>query len=173
VVLVASDGSTAGWLIEQVQRLSLTQATRAAARFTHAAVYVGDGMVIDARPGEPISRRSVWQYCEQRELLLRRLPSRSIPLQHVLAIAEAAQRHLGEPYSIIEAVLALMRRDSEPDPERLYCSTFVGLVVTEATDFRLTERREHRPLTPARLAIHPELETVATAWCPVAVAPVR
>jgi hypothetical protein len=53
-----------------------------------------------------------------------------------------------------------------PNPGRLYCSTFVGLVVTQATGVQLAFRREHRPLYPAMLATHPMLQGVELEWRP-------
>ena len=164
IVLVANDGSKAGLGIQTAQGLARDARVREAARFTHAAVYVGDGMLIDATVQSGISRRSVWYYCQRRALTLRRVPDASIPAADIEAIAVAATRHIGEPYSLSAAVFSKLIPNTEPNPRRLYCSTFVGLVVAEATGLRLTANREHRPLHPATLAIHPELRAVELEW---------
>jgi Permuted papain-like amidase enzyme, YaeF/YiiX, C92 family len=167
IVLVASDGSLGSRLVTTAQATSRNALVREAARFTHAAVYVGDGMLIDAAVQDGVLRRSVWHYCQRRALTLRRLPSTAIPDADVADIAKAATRHLGEAYSLSAAVFSKLIPATQPDPQRLFCSTFVGLVVTEATGLSLTASREHRPLHPATLAVHPELQAVSLEWRPM------
>ncbi len=148
VLLVASDDSLASRGIQWVQGLARQRAVREAAHFTHAAVYIGDGDLIDVTREDGISRRAVWFYCRHRDLLVRRLPARGIPAPQIAAIAEVAARHVGEPYSVTAALFSKLIPGTEPDPKRLYCSTFVGLVVAEATGLQLAERRVQRPLHP-------------------------
>jgi hypothetical protein len=173
IILVATDGGKAGRGIQAAQALSLDARVREAARYTHAAVYVGDGMLIDATVQQPIMRRPVWTYCQRRSITLRRIPStaiNSIAQSDFEAIATVAAAHIGEAYSLSAALFSKLIPNTEPDPKRLYCSTFVGLVITEATGLRLTASREHRPLQPATLAVHPELQPVMLEWRQPAVA---
>jgi hypothetical protein len=167
IVLVASDGSVGGRVVQVAQSLSRNPQVREAARFTHAGIYVGDGMLIDATPQESISRRSVWTYCQRRALMLRRVPGTAVAAAD---IAKAAALHLGEVYSVSAAVFSKLIPATQPDPRRLFCSSFVGLVVDEATGVRLTARVEHRPLHPATLVMHPELVSVPLEWRPTATA---
>jgi cell wall-associated NlpC family hydrolase len=167
IILVATDGGKAGRGIQAAQAMSRNERVREAARFTHAAVYIGDGMLIDATVQQPIMRRSVWHYCQRRMITLRRIPSaavNAISPSDIEAIATAAEAHIGEAYSLSAAIFSKLIPNTEPDPKRLYCSTFVGLVITQATGLRLTASREHRPLHPATLAVHPELQTVPLEW---------
>jgi cell wall-associated NlpC family hydrolase len=167
IILVATDGGKAGRGIQAAQALSRNERVREAARFTHAAVYVGNGMLIDATVQQPIMRRSVWHYCQRRLMTLRRIPStaaNSISQTDIEAIAAMAEAHIGEAYSLSAAVFSKLIANTEPDPKRLYCSSFVGLVVAQATGLRLTASREHRPLHPATLAVHPELQPVMLEW---------
>jgi cell wall-associated NlpC family hydrolase len=168
IVLVATDGAKAGRGIQLAQALSRDAQVREAARFTHAAIYVGGGVLIEATPQQPIARRPVWFYCQRRSLMVRRLPHDSVPLAAIESIAAAAASHIGEAYSLSAAVFSKLIPGTEPDAARLYCSTFVGLVVTEATGVRLTAKKEHRPLHPATLAMHPDLVSVALEWRAVA-----
>lgn len=171
IVLVASDGSVGGKAIELAQSLSRNANVRQASVFTHAAIYIGGGMLIDATLEQQIARRSVWYYCQHRAVMVRRLPDTTIPITDIEDIAVMAATHVGEPYSLSAAIFSKLIPGTEPDPRRLYCSTFVGLVVEEATGLRLTEQRQHRPLHPATLAIHPELTTVNVEWRGMAARP--
>jgi hypothetical protein len=164
IVLVATDGAKAGRGIQAAQALSRDAQVREAARFTHAAIYVQGGMLIDATPQQPITRRSVWHYCQRRSLMVRRVPSLSIAQADIESIAVAAAAHMGEAYSLSAAIFSKLLPATEPDPARLYCSTFVGLAIEQATGLRLTANKQHRPLHPATLAMHPELEPVMLEW---------
>jgi cell wall-associated NlpC family hydrolase len=165
VVLVAAAADVTGLAVRAAQRLSRQAAIRAAASFTHAGFYVGGGQMIDLTPRDGVARRSVWHYCEKRAIALRRLRSPDgADLGKRIAIA--ADAHRGEPYSATAAILSKLIPGTWPDPNRLYCSTFVGLVVVEATEIALTRLPEHRPLHPATLAVHPALDAIELEWCP-------
>ena len=164
IVLVDGDGSAGAIGIQLAQALSRNPQVRPAARFTHAAIYIGGGMLVDATRHDPIMKRSVWYYCQHRALMLRRLPDTAIPITDIEDIAVAAISHISKPYSLSAAIFSKLIPGTEPDPQRLYCSTFIGLVVDQATGVRLTAQREHRPLHPATLAVHPELRTVDVEW---------
>jgi cell wall-associated NlpC family hydrolase len=164
IVVVGNDGTAAGNLITVSQHASLSPVTRVGAYFTHAALYVGNGRLIDSTTADGISERSAWDYCRHRELELRRLPGLA-PGQGSL-IATMARTHVGKPYSWL-AVIVSKIYPTEPDPSHMYCSTLVGLVVAQATGFQLASARRFKPLHPGTLAAHPGLEVVALEWRPV------
>lgn len=169
ILLVARDDGKLGLGIEVAQRLSAAAAVRRAAAFTHAAIYLGDGQLVDATPIDGVAQRSVWFYCQRRTVALRRLNAPSGVVGWGAAISATALRHVGEEYSLLAAIQSKLLPTAEPDPLRLYCSTFVGLVLAEATGVLLWTRREHRPLHPATLASHPDLHEVPLEWRPLAV----
>ena len=79
-------------------------------------------------------------------------------------ISVLAQQHIGEPYSVIQVVISKLFPGSVPIPDALYCSTLVGLVVTDATGVDLSSDPAHQPLHPGTLAAHPELTDVLLEW---------
>lgn len=168
VVLVAADDGKSSLPVALAQRASRQRPVRQAASFTHAGLYLGDGMLVDATPADGVSQRSLWFYCQRRAIALRRLrlPEADGALGPELCNAALAQ--LGRPYSVLEAVMSKLLPATLPNPQRLYCSTFVGLVVAQATGVQLAFLREHRPLHPATLAVHPLLEPVELEWRPAA-----
>ena len=165
MLLVAGNGSKPCQMIEAYQLATVGAVARPYARFTHAALYVGNGQLVDATLELGIAHHSVWIYCQDRELTVRRLPSRSLSASDIARIGSAAQKHVGRSYSLAEAMRSALMPDTAPDIEHLYCSTFVGLVLAQATGVVLWEHREHRPLHPAKLAAHPQLAIVPVAWC--------
>ena len=167
VVLVAGDRTLPATAIETVQRSMLHPTLAAHAGFTHAALYIGDGMLVDATLADGVSRRSVWFYCQYRGLTFRRLPARSLSQAAVASIANVANRYVGDQYSLSEAAWSALMPGTAPNHDHLYCSTFVGLVIAQATGLLLWERPEHRPLYPATLAGHPELDVVPVEWRPL------
>jgi cell wall-associated NlpC family hydrolase len=134
--------------------------------WTHAAIYVGDGDVVDATGKFGIDRQSIWAYVESRRTTLRRIDDPSISRADIDNIAACAKAHIGEPYSVLQVVLAKLgwRVAQTPNRNALYCSTFAGLVVAEATGIELASKRAYQPLFPAVLAAHPDLTTVPLEW---------
>ncbi|CAN5897517.1 hypothetical protein BH11PSE8_BH11PSE8_12710 [soil metagenome] len=166
IVLVHAQASPVGKLLRAGQRLSRNELMRAGSDCTHAGIYVGNGVMVDANRRSGVSACSVWDFCQFRSLQLRRVKDAAIPAERVAEIASKAATHIGEPYSVVEVLLAKLGwSDAQrPDPQALYCSTFVGLVVTEATDVELGSDPAHQPLFPAILASHPDLHDVFLEW---------
>lgn len=154
-----------GRVIRLAQRASRNPLSRSGRQVTHAGIYVGDGMLVEARLRHPVSERSVWEYCRTRQLQVRRLRNDgSLPGTAGDDIAAVARGHIGEPYSALAAILSKLIPGTKPVPQSLYCSTLVGLVVADATGVDLASDPAHRPLHPAVLAGHPDLEDVMLEW---------
>jgi cell wall-associated NlpC family hydrolase len=165
VVLVSATADASGALIRTAQRVSLNRLMVQGHAWSHAAIYVGKGQIVDACFGQPVACRSVWEYCSTRALTVRRIDDPSVPLKDVTAIADAALSYVGKPYSAIEAVLSKLVRGRKPRPDRLICSTLVGLAIQDGTGVDLSASPEHRPLFPGVIAEHPALQTVLLEWC--------
>ena len=164
IVLVHHEQSLAGIGIRTAQASSPNALTRAGSICSHAAIYVGDGVVVDATKGSAVSERSVWNYCQTRALQVRRITDPAIPAADIADIAMFARRHIGEPYSVIQAIVSNLVQGSVPARDALYCSTLVGLVVADATGFDLSSDPSHQPLHPGTLAKHPDLMDVPLEW---------
>lgn len=171
IVLVRSDRTATGRFIEAGQVLSTSAAMRAGREWTHAAIYVGDGMVIDATPRQPIMRRSVWAYCQDRPIAVRRLRAGpQVTGAQVQSIATAAEGFLQLPYSMWRVVIDKLKprwfssQTQRGSGQRLYCSTLVARAVVEATEIDLASEAAHRPLYPAVLWSHPLLDPVHVEW---------
>ena len=165
IVLVGNDGTLAGNAIVMTQNASLSAATRAGAKFTHAALYVGSGMLIDATVGAGIAEHTVWDYCQFRTLALRRVPGLSQALADSIVLK--ARSHLGKSYSWLGVIASKLIPQTEPDPGRLYCSTYIGLVVAQGSGRKLASIPRYKPLHPGTLAGHAGLDHVALEWRPV------
>ena len=163
LVLVTAEKTLAGGGIVLGQSVTFNLATIPGAKYSHAAVYVGDGLIVDATYNNPIKARSLWEYCRHRSLTVRRVPD-----PNASAIASFAMSHLGEPYSVAAVARSKLIPKTNPDRRQLYCSTLVGLVVAEATDIQLASAWRHRPLQPSTLATHPDLAIVDVGWRRVA-----
>jgi cell wall-associated NlpC family hydrolase len=166
IVLVYRASDVIGHAMQYGQLLSANQLMRAGNLCSHAAIYVGDGNVVDASYPIGVQERPVWDYCQYRALQLRRMTDAAIPAAHVADIAAKARAHVGEPYSVIQLILAKLGwvGAQVPNPSALYCSTLVSLVVTEATGVDLSGAPQYQPLYPAVLATHPELDDLLLEW---------
>jgi uncharacterized protein YycO len=165
IVLVEGTGVT-GNAIQLGQTISTNAAMRAGSQWSHAAVYVGNGDVVDATLAAGIQSRSVWNYCQSRAVTIRRITDPSIPSMDIAEIATKARSHIGQPYSIMQPLLAKLGwlGAQTPNNNALYCSTLVGLVVAEATGIELGSIPQWQPLYPAMLAMHSDLSTVPLEW---------
>ena len=164
IVLVHRTADLTGAAIQGAQAASMSAVTRAGSICSHAAIYVGNGEVIDATVGAGVAIRSVWGYCQTRAIQVRRLAHPSIPASDIAEIATAARRHIGEPYSVLQVIVSKLFPGTVPVPDALYCSTMVGLVIAEATGVDLSSEPMHQPLHPGTLAAHPELRDVLLEW---------
>ena len=165
IVLVGSDGTRAARAIQAAQRTSFSAVTRAGYEYTHAALYLGDGRLIDATVASGISERSVWDYCGHRKLTVRRVPGLS-PTD-INDIVNKAKTHLGKNYAWLGVVISKLIPKTEPNPKRLYCSTFVGLSIDQGSGRKLASLPEHKPLYPGTLMAHPGLDQIELEWRPV------
>lgn len=159
IVLVHNPIGVQGSLTALAQRGSIKSAIRQAATVTHAGSYLGNGELIDATPGRPVSIVSVWHYCQARALELRRVPG--VVGQD---IADEARSYAGQPYSLWQVVLSKLILNHAQNPRAMYCSTLVGVAVANATGLTLDADPQHRPLHPAVLASHPALAIVDLEW---------
>lgn len=155
-----------GVTIVSAQRASRKQSMRRGANFTHAALYVGDGNVIDMTRADDISERSVWEYCQDREIAVRRVPHLSA--QDGTDVVQAARAFLGQNlrYSVLQAVMAKLFPGVPITQARLFCSTFVGLCYATGTQgaLKLDSDPDHQPLYPGTLFGHSALDPVLLEW---------
>lgn len=164
IVLVYRQNVLLGAALQIGQAFSLNPLMTQSSHLTHAGIYVGNGMIVDASWGRGVDLVSVWSYCQDRSIELRRLQDSSIPANQVAGIAAKALTHRGEPYSTAGVVMSKLWPGVQPDWERLFCSTFVALVVGEATGVNLASEPQRRPFFPSMLGQHPDLTTVPLEW---------
>lgn len=88
----------------------------------------------------------------------------SIPTGHLANISMQAQRQVGKPYSLLQAIVSKLVPGTTPVPDALYCSTLVGPVVARATGYDLTFDTAHQPLHAGTVAAHPDLTDVMLEW---------
>jgi len=164
IVLVHREVTPLGLAIQAAQAASRNALTRAGSACSHAGIYVGNGMLVDATKNQAVAEQSVWNYCQFRALQVRRITDASIPEADIADIAVFARQHIGESYSVLEAIVSKLVPATVPARDALYCSTLVGLVVADATGIDLSSDPSHQPLHPGTLAAHPDLTDVLLEW---------
>lgn len=167
IVLVHSDGSAKDVLISAGQAASRSRATRDGCMFVHAAVYVGDDSIVDMTVAHGLAKRSIWPYCQTNPIVLRRIPN--LTLHERFRIADEAEllARGGHNYSWWSLILSKLVPGTVPDPQNLYCSTFVGEVVDRGCGLQLYFQPAYRPLYPGTLAEHQALDVVDLEWRPL------
>lgn len=132
ILLVHRDNTVAGRAITAGQTASAKPLMTQGARCSHAAVYLGKEMVVDATFRNLVGERSVWCYCHQRSIQVRRISHPSIMAVERQAIGPASRKFIGQPYSAWEAVVSKMVSNRVPTRRSLYCSTLVAFAVANA-----------------------------------------
>ncbi len=125
----------------------------------------GNGSVVDATFGNRVDERSVWGYCHQRPIQLRRLNRPGITMAERHAIGAASRNFIGPSYSAWEAIVSKLVAGRVPRRRSLYCSTLVAFAVADATNgLNLASGPAWRPLYPAVPASHPWMTDVILEW---------
>lgn len=164
IFLVRSSGSTVHRAIEVAQRASRNRATRDGSAYVHAAIYVGQGKIVDMTPAHGIALRSVWEYCFGHTTSLRRHPDLTDADREEIVTVASKLIDQNLSYSWSEIVKSYVISGTVPHPERLYCSTLVGLVFDQACGIALHGPAMYRPLYPGTLAEHQQLDVVELEW---------
>lgn len=165
ILLVHRDNTATGRAITAAQTASAKPLMIQGARCSHAAVYVGNGTVVDATFGNLVGERSVWGYCHQRSIQVRRISHPNITVAKRRAIGPGSRKFIGQPYSAWEAVVYKLVPNRVPKRRALYCSTLVAFAVADATNgLNLASRPAWRPLYPAVLASHRWMTDVMLEW---------
>ena len=152
------------WLPSAVQLASLSRANRDGHKHTHAGIYVGQGVLIDAMPRGGIARRSLAAYVN-RPVGLRRIPD--ISDQERARIADAAASYIGQSYNWWAAIASkLVPAEINLGRRAFYCSTLVAEAVELGCGKQLDALPTYRPLYPAALAKHQAFDAVEVEWRP-------
>lgn len=164
IVLVEGIGLS-GLFIQAGQAMS-ARAMALASGWSHAAIYAGGDIVVDATIADGIQRRSIWSYVHQRAITVRRLDDPSMPANAGIDIVLAASSHIGKGYSRIQIALGKLGwlHSLAPSPDALYCSSLVGLCVAQALGVVLWSNPAFQPLFPGALAVHPDLQPIQLHW---------
>lgn len=165
-IVLVHGTQTSGAMIRAGHHFSWKSSLIAGRDWSHAAIYVGDGEVVDCCLGVGVQKQSVWNYCQNRAITRRRLVDLSIPLNHIMDIANIARTKINSSYSVIEPLLAKLGWPpaQSPNGEALYCSTFVSLVIAEATGIQLNSDPIYQPPYPGVFATHSDLRIELSAW---------
>ena len=165
IVLVEAAGFM-GAIVQAGQAAGASRSLALASRWSHAAVFIGNGILVDAALGTGVQQCSVWNYCQHRALTVRRIDDPAIPGADIAKIPRCAVSHLGEPYSVVQVVLAKLGwpNAQAPNAQAVYCSTFAALVIAEATGFELASNPQWQPLFPSTLSAHSDLSVVPLEW---------
>ena len=164
IVLVERDEEGTGRSLEIGQTISFNRLMRAGSRWSHAALYLGGGDIVEAIPRHGVVRRSIWNHCQTRAIRVRRLPSPVVTERMAQRVADFAETFVGRRYSLKEVLRSKLVPNRRPDVMELYCSTFIGLAVAGITQLMLWDGPEQLPLYPAILAAHPDLADVPLLW---------
>jgi uncharacterized protein YycO len=149
--------------IVSMQAASFNKPTRDGQNYVHAAIYVGNGDIVDITAAG-VARRSVWTYCQDHAVIVRRYGDLSRAQRIDIAQFALSLVPQGQAYSWAELVKSKIVPGTIPQNNALYCSTLVGLAYQRAAGVQLHARSFYKPLYPGTLAQHYALEVVDLEW---------
>lgn len=167
LVLVKSDGSATAQVIEGVQgSLQSSQLPAGDPEWTHVAMYVDQGLVVESVPRRGVRYCPVHEYAQTRPLRVRRLLRGGAPITPAegASVAREASRHFEQGYSYWGIARHLFMQMSLPNAEQFFCSTYVAVVHAKALKVALDQHAQHRPLLPATLVNHPAFADLDVEW---------
>jgi Permuted papain-like amidase enzyme, YaeF/YiiX, C92 family len=167
LVLVKSDGSAMAKVIQGVQSsLQSSQPPAGDPEWTHVALYVDEGLVIESVPRRGIRYCPVHEYAQTRELRVRRLLRGGAPITPAegASIAREASRYFEQSYSYWGIARHLFMQMALPNADQFFCSSYVAVVHTKALKVILEQEAHHRPLLPATLVNHPAFADLDLEW---------
>lgn len=175
ILVMETLGTTGSALVEGFQQSSPIAAVRAHARWTHCAVYISRGLIVDSRP---------WHGGRVRRLCTETAHRRITVLRIKATVATRAERHrLAEVAAELEDVSysywSLGWAQPLPNgsqnagssgalPRSLICSALVGFAASKAGIALEYAPGAATPLLPAGLMVHPWLEEIMATWHPPA-----
>ena len=175
IVLVEKRGAK-GALIAAGQWAILPSSV-SSTRWSHCAIYVGAGSIVDAMPGTGIGvrQRYLHEYCPKRATALLRLDVGGKLLDHTIGqfIADEAKNLEGKPYAIgalasvagrfLSKWLKVGQKPVRRDVRKLYCSSLV-VVAYKAINIDLDYDPNVLPCMPANLLAHKDLYSQPLDW---------
>ncbi len=166
IVLFRSGRQLKDTAIVLAQACSFSPVTRAGCHFVHAAIYVGEGDIVDIT-ASGVAKRSVWTYCEHHTTTVRRYGGLDALERNSIAQFALSLVSQGHAYSWSQLVGSKLIPGTEPQTDGLYCSTLVGLAYQKAAGVQLHARWFYKPLYPATLSEHMVLDKVLLEWRPM------
>lgn len=144
------------------------------AHWTHAAVFIGDDLIVEALPFRGIVQESIYSYIPAEIMRIRRNAGFSDAQRHRIALQ--AMKNLGKRYSHWSAVALgadLARGLWNKTALRtnrfvVICSQLYFDCVLEITDRRLQRCPTEQPTTRAHLSATPDLTDVNVEWLRIA-----
>lgn len=139
-----------------------------AAAWTHAAVYIKDGIIVEATPRRGIGRSDLHDYVGSHRIALRRAVGLAPEVRREIALDAALQ--LGKAYdrwmvlTFLRQALSPGFRRNELQRKHAICSQLYADSYLKASKRNLSGCPVDEPVTPAHLAASPDLVPVPLRW---------
>jgi hypothetical protein len=172
--LILSRTTSPGWIDNQIAKSQGSGGFAAEnARWTHAAVFIGDDQLVEALPLQGVVQHSIYSYIPSEIIRVRRRPGLSDAQRHRIAIH--AMTSLRTRYSVFSAVklgMDLSRGLWNSNALRtnryiVICSQLYFDSILEILKIRLDGCPTEAPTTPAHLGATADLTDVSVDWLQV------
>jgi hypothetical protein len=167
LILYGGTGKLGQWIVVAQSKAGFANED---ARWTHAAVYLDDGLLVEAVPQGGVVQRSIYDGIGDRPMRFRRMPD--LPDTDRYRIALRALSQLGRRYSTFQIpslrrrlLKGLLNRAPGPDQKGIViCSQVYHDAIVEITRSYLQGCPVDAPVTPAHLSCSKSLTDLKVGW---------
>jgi hypothetical protein len=146
------------------------------ADWTHCAVYIGDGLIVDTRWKQGATIRRLFPETGHRRIVVRRFDPAIVPPAHCKIFADVVAEFEGVPYAKYWHTLQHAQshhlqnggvtQGSNGVPTRMICSSLVTFAAHRSKIAIRPPPLSNSPILPASLMFHPWLTDVPVEWRP-------
>jgi hypothetical protein len=154
-------------VIEAYQKVNATTGARPYADCTHCAVYLGDGLIADARFRRLMGIRRLWPETLRRKLCVLRFDHSIVTSAEVQLFVEETLALEDVKYGASPIAFAKWRSGqflNQSAPSGLVCSAVIEYAANRAGIPLAKARKVYGPMLPASLMAHPWLIPQQAEW---------
>jgi len=160
-------GGLIGNAIQTYQKAKAHNGAKPFANFTHCGVYLGEGLIADARFKRLIGVRRLWPETMKRALCVLRFDPQHITSDEVRDFLEEVYSLEDIPYGTAPAAIKSWLSGtflSKAIPSGLVCSALIEYAASRAGIPLSLARKVSGPMLPASFMAHPWLLPVQAEW---------
>lgn len=164
-VLVMKARKPGTHVVKVAQNLHPCPKVKSNSDWVHCAIYLGNGLIADARPRKVVGVRRLSTEAGHREIEVLRFDPAVVPPKQLALFLDRCYELEGVPYSSLPGWIKLfLNVPTTTSAQGVVCSSMIELVARNAGVFLAGPSSVVGPIAPASFLNHPWLTPVFTEW---------